>query len=163
MFFGRLLAPLLLVVAAGSLTACGGGGDDGTQPPPTASLTVSGAAGGLAVNNGGQNVGAPTVTVTVVGNTELTSVVSPLSPLNPLLPTVGSISVTFDADTGNVTAVRLTLGTSGQPTFLSASCAPCSGATVDPLGRSILLVDTPIFDSLSFLIRLATLDGLLLF
>jgi hypothetical protein len=62
-----------------------------------------------------------------------------------------------------VTAVRVTLGTPGDPTFLSASCGPCTGVTVDPLGGSIFLVDTPLFDSLTLLVTLATLSGTLLF
>lgn len=154
MFFTRFLSALS-VCAVVLLSACGGG-DGGTSTGPglsSTSLTVSGAA--VASNNGTKVVGTPTVTTSVVLAGTFTNVVSPLD------GSVGSLSINFDATTGVVTDLLLTLGVSGQPAFLSASCGPCTGVTVSQAARSIAFVNTAVTDLATPPNTLATLNGTL--
>lgn len=154
----------LAVSAMLALTACGGGdGDAGTgdgaiapnNPSGSASITLSGAVGALAANNGAQPIGTVTATVTQSGNniSSSTNVVVQLGAGD------GALSVVFDTTTGAIANATLQLGTPSQTSFLSASCGPCTGASVNVSARTITLANTPLDNSANPPVVLVNVSG----
>jgi hypothetical protein len=137
---------------AALLTACGGGdgsagSGDGSIAPGTgsgggATLSIAGVTGGAAGANGNQPISNVTASVNVGNNTSSTTVAATVGGA-----LAGSLTVSFETTSGNISGIQLQLGVSGEPSFLSASCNPCTGASVDVNGRTVQLNNTPLSNS----------------
>ena len=153
------LAIASLFSAAAVLTACGGGGSTATTTTATPvattnSVTVSGATGGQAANNGVKTVASVTATASTSGGTSYTNVVGSLGGSGDTL------SVVFVTATGAVTDVSLHFGASpALPNYLSAVCGPCTGVTVSTSAKTITFVATAVNNGATPPVTQATLNG----
>ena len=146
------------------LTACGGGGNAANTtaaatPAATAnSVTVSGATGGQAANNGLKTVASVTATASTSGGTSFTNVVGSLG------GTGDRLSVVFVTATGVITDVSLHFGsTLTLPNYMAAVCGPCTGVTVSTSAKTITFAGTAVNNGATPPVTQATLDGMVAF
>jgi hypothetical protein len=154
-----LMGAGVAVALAASLVACGGGDgsagggstsiDTGGGNTAGATLGIAGITGGASSANGTQPISNVTASVTVNNNISSTTLAATIGGTLE-----GSLTATFETNSGNIQGIQLQLGVAGEPSFLSASCNPCSNATVNVNGRMLQLANTPLLNNASVVARL---------